>query len=59
MKARWTVIWRGKNCVTYLRPSGDWTLDPDEAEVFVSWVGAKLAAFGQKQKGVEAVRCWV
>jgi hypothetical protein len=51
MKAAWTIIWRGRNCVAYWKEKDTWTLDPDEAQVFGSW-------FAGIQKSVYVVRCW-
>jgi hypothetical protein len=57
MKAAWAVVWRGKNCVTYMTEDGGWSLDPLEARVFKTWVLAKVAA--GFAAGVEIVRAWI
>lgn len=56
MKAAWTIIWRGKNCVAYWKAADAWSLDPDEAQVFGSWFAARYAA--GIRAGVYVVRCW-
>ncbi len=56
MTASWAVIWRGKNCVTYMTKEGGWTLDPTEATSFSSWVHARVAA--GITRGVSVVRQW-
>ncbi len=56
MKLGWAVVWRGKNCVAFWKDADAWSLDPDEAHVFSSWVKARYAA--GIQTGVAVVRCW-
>lgn len=56
MKAAWTIIWRGRNCVAYWKAAETWTLDPDESQVFESWFAARYAA--GLHKNVAVVRCW-
>lgn len=58
MTPGWAVVWHGKSCAMYLNCVDEWSLHPDDAFVFRTWVGASFAALKMRAAGVEVVRCW-
>jgi hypothetical protein len=56
LKSGWVVIWPGKSCNVFLKADGEWSLDPDEAFIFVHWFAAKAKVAFKDNARVE--RCW-